>query len=131
MARVCAASEAWGGLRCDRRWEGRSGVGRRRLALAAAAGGSGMRAGERVGSGVDCGVGIRWEHRRELRLRLRSPERGSDWGRGGHRMRATVRRQWACDACAVARRSMELEARKRGSSVSDMKVGGPVGTGGH
>jgi len=65
MALVCAASGACGGegtpgrrwawgLRSDRRWEGRSGVGRRRLALAAAAGESGMRG--RAGSGeVACG----------------------------------------------------------------------------
>lgn len=38
-------------------------------------------------------------------------------------MRATVRRQWARDACAVARSSMEVEERKRGRSVSEIKVG--------
>jgi hypothetical protein len=68
MARVCAASEAWrlevvgvyvaiGGGRGGR-GGGRSGVGRRRLALAAAAGETAewdAGVGGRAGSGVACG----------------------------------------------------------------------------
>lgn len=57
-----------GGLYSDRRWEGRSGVGRRRLALAAAAG---ERRRQSVG-GAGCGCGARGDPREtERHLLLR------------------------------------------------------------